>query len=91
MTPHDEPQRSRSVTETEAGAVVVIDQTGRHHHFDADGWRVDAHGHLSVHRDGENGEPVATFPPGYIGVYKSGARVAPPAARVPVGAGERVA
>jgi hypothetical protein len=76
------------VTETEAGAVVVIDQTGRHHHFDADDWHVDAHGHLSVHKDGEDARPVATFPPGYVGVYKSGARIAAPAARVPVGAGE---
>jgi hypothetical protein len=79
------------VTETEAGAVVVIDQTGRPHHFDADGWQVDGHGHLSVHKDGKAAEPVATFPPGYIGVYKSGARLVPPAARVPVGAGEGAA
>lgn len=76
------------MTETEGGAVVVIDQTGRPHHFDADRWQVDVHGHLSVCKDGKEADPVATFPPGYVCVYKSGARVAAPVARVPVGAGE---
>ena len=42
--------------------VVVIDQTGRAHHFDADSWHVDGHNHLSVVKDGKDAEPVATFP-----------------------------
>jgi hypothetical protein len=62
--------------------VVVIDQTGRAHHFDADSWHVDGHNHLSVVKDGKDAEPVAAFPPGYIGVYKSGGRIAAPAAKV---------
>jgi hypothetical protein len=62
------------VSETEAGAVVVIDQTGRHHHFDADSWYVNEAGHMDVLKDGKTTSPIDTFPPGYIGVYKSAAR-----------------
>lgn len=59
---------------SESSAVVVIDMTGHHHVFDADDWHVNDHGYVDVLKDGKDAKPVATFPPGYIAVYRPGAR-----------------
>ena len=57
--------------ETEAGSsVVVIDQAGGHHEYDADDWRKDEGGHLFVTKDGRN---VAVFAPGQGEVMARGA------------------
>jgi hypothetical protein len=66
------------VTESKPGAVAVIDQAGRHHHFDADDWLVDLKGYLHVTKDGKNDDPVAFFTPGFLGVYRVSARAAAP-------------
>ena len=68
------------MSETEAGTVAVIDQTGRHHYFDADDWSGESGGGVEIARDGKR---VATFPPGYVGVYKVSARIAAPVVQVP--------
>jgi hypothetical protein len=70
------------VSETGTGAVAVIDQAGRYHHFDADDWSGNGDGGVDISKDGKR---VATFPHGHLGVYKVGARVTAPVVQVPAG------
>jgi len=53
--------------------ITVIDRTGRHYAFDADSWHVYASGYAAIEKDGNTEAPVATFPPGYLGVYRTDA------------------
>lgn len=69
---------------SEAGTVVVIDQTGRHHHFDADDFENGVGGSVEVMKDGKR---VASFPLGYIGAYKVSARAEAPVMVVGSGGG----
>lgn len=50
--------------------VIVIDREGRHYSFDADDYEVGVDGYAAVLKGGTT---VATFPPGYIGVYQASA------------------
>jgi hypothetical protein len=59
---------------TETSTVAVIDQTGRHHHFDPDDWYVRESGHVDVTKESGGPGPVATFAPGFLGIYRVGAR-----------------
>lgn len=59
------------MSETKAGTVAVIDQAGRHHSFDADDWTM-GNGHVEVTKEGKR---VAAFAPGFLGVYRTAARV----------------
>jgi hypothetical protein len=68
---------------SETTAVVVIDQNGRSHDFDADDFKDDG-AYLEIVKGSER---VARFAPGYIGVYRTSGRAAPPAAQVPALAG----
>jgi len=52
---------------SETTGVVVIDQNGRSHHYDADDFKDDG-AYLEVVKGAER---VARFAPGYIGVYKA--------------------
>lgn len=67
----DQPVSESNAITRETGTVAVIDQTGKHHHFLADGWYAAENGYLEVNKDGK---PVATFGPGFLGVYKVEAR-----------------
>lgn len=61
-----ERRENRPVSET--STVIVIDQTGDRHGFDADDWVSAETGRLDVIKDGKR---VAAFPPGYVGVYQA--------------------
>ena len=63
---------------SESSLVAVVDQAGREHHFDADSWQVTQSGHVDVIKDGKHAEPVATFAPGFLGVYRLAAYVSAP-------------
>jgi hypothetical protein len=53
-----------------ASIIVVIDQAGNYHHFNADNWRENGAGtHVEIMKDEER---VASFPPGYLAVFKAG-------------------
>jgi len=71
------------VSETAAGVIAVIDQTVRHHHFDADDWYVRGDGHVELTKGGKDAKPVASFAPGFLGVYKVAARAQAPVVQVP--------
>lgn len=53
----------------ETTGVVVIDQNGRSHDFDADDFKDDG-AYLEIVKGSER---VARFAPGYIGVYRASA------------------
>jgi hypothetical protein len=55
---------------SETTGVVVIDQNGRSHGYDADDFKDDG-AYLEIVKGSER---VARFAPGYIGVYKVGAQ-----------------
>lgn len=73
----------------ETGAVAVIDQAGRYHHFDADDWWVSEHGYLNVTKGAKtaDGSLVAEFAPGFTGVYRTSGRAAAPVVQVGAGGG----
>jgi hypothetical protein len=77
-----------AVSEASAVVVAVIDQTGRHHHFDADDWYVRDDGHVELTKDGKDAKPVATFAPGFLGVYKVAARAGAPVVQFDGGGGD---
>lgn len=59
------------VPEVKPESVIVVDQAGTPRCFDADDWSGNGDGGVEVTRDGKR---VATFPKGYLGVYKKSAR-----------------
>lgn len=71
-------KRNRPVSETAADVIAVIDQTGRHHNFNADDWYVRNDGHVELTKGGKDAKPVASFAPGFLGVYKVAARAGAP-------------
>jgi hypothetical protein len=59
------------VPEPKPESVIVVGQDGIARSFDADDWSGESGGGIEVTKDGKR---VATFPPGYVGVYRKSAR-----------------